>query len=139
MARFGKTHGMSQTRTYYNWKGMVARCVDKGHKDYPKYGGRGISVCDSWRQFVNFYADMGDAPAGRSIDRLDNDGHYCKENCAWRTLIEQNRNKRNTKRFAYHGENLTIKEWSEKTGIPYPRLKARVTTYQWPIERALTT
>jgi hypothetical protein len=90
----GQTIGGKDTRVYRVWAAMIYRCTNPRDKHWKDYGGRGITVCDRWRKFENFYADMGGPPPGLSIDRLNNDGNYCKENCAWRTAAEQAKNKR---------------------------------------------
>jgi hypothetical protein len=97
--RLKPTHGMSRTRTYFIWKQMVARCSNPKLKDYPSYGGRGIAVSEEWRSFENFYRDMGERPPGLSIDRIDNDKGYCKENCKWATRSEQRRNRRDALKY----------------------------------------
>ena len=87
-------HGMEGTRTYRSWDGMLQRCHNPRNPRYPDYGGRGITVCERWCSFANFYADMGERPEGTSIDRIDNDGNYELGNCRWATASEQQRNQR---------------------------------------------
>jgi hypothetical protein len=85
---------MAGTKIYMIWSEMIARCNRPTHKRYSDYGGRGITVCDRWRDFTAFYEDMGDRPHGRSLDRIDNDKGYSPENCQWATAIEQRANRR---------------------------------------------
>lgn len=94
---------------------------------YPYYGGRGIKVCERWKDFANFLQDMGEKPAGMTIDRINVDGDYCPENCRWADAIEQMNNRRNVHRLTANGITDTIRGWSERTGLPqdtiYLRLK----------------
>jgi hypothetical protein len=87
-------HGQYNTPTYQCWADMKQRCLNPKYKQFKDYGGRGITVCDAWLDFVNFHADMGDKPPGLTLERLDNNLGYCKSNCAWVTRAEQNRNQR---------------------------------------------
>lgn len=119
------THGLSKTRTYKIWAHMRKRCTDKKHNRYWSYGGRGIVVCQRWESFENFLADMGECPAGRSIDRINNDGNYEPSNCRWATYKQQNRNRSTNRILVIDGVALTIAEWAEKAGIPYHRVQLR--------------
>lgn len=93
--RGARTHGMSKSYTYQSWTAMKRRCYDKNFEKYPRYGGRGIKVCDRWHKFENFLADMGERPEGKTIDRQDSNGNYDKKNCKWATAKEQSNNKTN--------------------------------------------
>ena len=94
-----RIHGMRNERIYGTWRSMKQRCHTKTHKAYNNYGGRGIKVCSEWlNSFSAFYADMGTCPAGLSLDRIDNNKGYYKENCKWSTWEEQQFNKRKDER-----------------------------------------
>lgn len=88
-------HGMTNKRVYRSWGGMIQRCLNKNNPAYKNYGGRGIKICDRWLTFENFFEDMGERPAGKSLDRFpNNDKGYCKSNCRWATPTEQQNNTR---------------------------------------------
>lgn len=129
----GRTSG-----TYVSWRAMTQRCLDKGRKDYPRYGGAGIKVHDSWHKFENFLKDMGERPAGMSIERINNLGNYEPSNCRWATSRQQAANRRNTRMISFNGETKNLKEWSRCLGIKYVTLFPRISRYGWSIERAFS-
>jgi hypothetical protein len=105
---------------------MRVRCTATTNKDWPNYGGRGITVCERWSSFENFIADMGERPSAKhSIGRIDNDGPYSPDNCRWELMHDQNRNKRSTVLLTHNGETLCIRDWSAKIGIPESTLYNR--------------
>lgn len=117
---------------------MRARCGYAKHPAYAHYGGRGISVCERWKEFVNFLADMGEKPAGMSIDRIDVDGNYEPSNCRWATSKQQARNQRRCLYIELNGERLTAMEWSERTGLSHRTISYRYHK-GYPPERILST
>ena len=95
-----RTHGMEGTKIYNVWASMKARCQNPKHQAYGNYGGRGITVCERWQEFENFYADMGEPPPSDkrlTLERIDNESGYCPGNCKWATYAEQLKNRRNSK------------------------------------------
>jgi hypothetical protein len=146
MPRRNQKHGHSLTvngkpthsRTYRIWSGIVQRCANPRCKAYPNYGGRGITLCDRWRRdFRAFLADMGEAPEGLTIERVDNDLGYLKSNCTWVSLQDQQRNRRSNRPITAFGRTRLLSDWADEVGI-----KRVVITYRlgagWPAERALT-
>lgn len=122
--------------TYYSWKNMRARCLNPKRFAYHRYGGRGISVCDRWYHFENFLQDMGERPEGMCLERIDNNGNYCPENCRWASIKEQTRNTARNVWITHEGVTMCLADWSKKLGGSstklYRRLKAG-----WTMERAL--
>jgi hypothetical protein len=107
------THGNSKNHLYRIWAGMLTRCNNPKGDHYKYYGGRGISVCEHWRKFENFFEDMEPSfKNGLSIDRIDNNGNYCKENCRWSTLKEQMNNMSTNHFLEHNGKRMTIAQWA---------------------------
>lgn len=92
-----KTHGMTRTKTHTAWANMLQRCENPNATQYADYGGRGIKVCKRWKNFKNFYRDMGEAPKYLTLDRINNDRDYKPSNCRWATYFQQANNRRNNK------------------------------------------
>ncbi|MGH8520138.1 MAG: hypothetical protein ACREU9_01570 [Gammaproteobacteria bacterium] len=134
----GHTAGGSETKAYSAWWRMTRRCLNKNHDRYQYYGGRGIMVCERWRRFANFFADMGDPPKGYSIDRIDNDGNYEPGNCRWATRTEQVRNRRTTVKVAYEGTSTPLAALCERFGVDYDRTWERIKVSGWTVEQALS-
>lgn len=134
------THHATKTRMYKIWQSMHERCEREKHEHYENYGGRGITVCEEWREFEPFrdWAVASGYSDKLSIDRINTDGNYCPENCRWVTMKEQQNNKRNNRRITYNGETHTITEWSEITGIKKTTIKERL-NMSWSNEKTLTT
>ena len=124
-------------RTYRIWRAMVRRCTDEGFKGWPKHGGRGITVCERWRDFNNFLADMRECPDGMSIDRIDNNGHYEPGNCRWATSTQQSRNKSATRWYTIDGRTLSLAEWCEIHNMNYMRVWHRLHN-GWSVQDALS-
>lgn len=134
--------GHSRHPLYPTFTGIIQRCYNPKSVDYPNYGGRGIEVYREWRdcpeRFIDYVRAMGwDEGDSRSIDRIDNNGHYEPGNIRLADRFEQGRNKRSNVVIEFRGRSLTMAEWAEQMNIPYGRLQTRIFR-GWPPERALT-
>ncbi len=134
--KHGACLGGHQTREYTSWAHMRTRCNNPEHVDFADYGGRGIRVCDRWKSFENFLADMGPRPPGTSIDRIDNNGSYEPGNCRWATQTEQRLNARNCRMLSFNGKTQTLTAWAREAGIPRTTLRKRLNRGV-PLEQAL--
>lgn len=108
-------HGMSRAPIYRSWWMMKQRCENPRYTHFESYGGRGITVCDRWQEFENFYADMGEPEPGMTLERIDNDKGYEPENVRWASRLEQAQNRRTNGHMTV---TLTFAEWGRLMGIP---------------------
>lgn len=133
-------HGMSKTRLYKIWQGMYTRCYRENNKYYCNYGGRGITVCDEWRNnFIDFrdWALKNGYSDELTIDRIDVNGNYEPENCRWATRIEQMNNTRANKKVDYKGERRTISEFARMHNMEPSVVRSRIAR-GWKMEDALS-
>jgi hypothetical protein len=135
------THGKTKTKEFKCWQHIRDRCYKTNNTHYLRYGGRGITVCDRWLEsFENFYEDMGTAPTSKhTIERIDNDAGYFKDNCRWATYKEQANNKNNNRKITFRGITKNLSQWAEELGIDRVTILARIDKYSWSTERALTS
>lgn len=132
-------HNMEGTRLYKIWDNMKQRCMNPNFPNYKHYGKRGITVCEEWKDFLNFlsWAERSGYKDTLSLDRIDNNLGYYPDNCRWASQVEQQRNKRNNHFLTYNGETRTIAEWGEITGILPATIQHRVCRDGWSVEDAL--
>lgn len=137
--QFCSTHGMTGMRIHDEWRAMKRRCYIPSQRDYAHYGGRGIGVCEEWKDdfqaFYNWAMANGYAD-NLTLDRKDANGNYEPSNCRWVTQKEQQNNRRNNNRITYNGETLTAMQFSEKYGMNYSTLITRLSR-GWSIEKIM--
>lgn len=138
------THGRTtkefraSSHEYWIWNSMLDRCFNKNNRGYNNYGGRGITVCERWLKFENFYSDMGTKPPGKSIERRDNNLGYFPDNCYWATRHEQAKNTRRNRMITVDGVTKCISEWARELGISHSAIILRI-KYGWSEKLAVTT
>lgn len=121
-----KTHGLEGTVVYCAWNSMKQRCLNKAHAAFKNYGARGITVCERWLKFENFYSDMGDPLHGESLDRINNDGNYEPLNCRWATKTMQMQNRRNSiPPILVNGRLVTVKTAALLLGVTVKTIRRR--------------
>ena len=127
------THGKTHTKEYRIWQGIMRRCTDATFPAWPRYGGRGITVCDRWRSsFQTFLDDMGCKPDGDySVERIDNDKGYSPENCKWADRAEQSRNKCTNRWIEVEGKRLVMTDWAKASGASIGRIRDRIDKLGW--------
>lgn len=126
----------TQSRTYNSWCAMKARCQNPKNEKYPRYGGRGIRVCERWQLFDNFLADMGECPEGMTIDREHNDDNYEPGRCRWATDEEQANKRSNNHLITWNDKTQTIAQWAQELGMSYGKLVSRIHR-EWPLHLAM--
>lgn len=131
------THGKSKSREYKTWSHVIDRCVNPNSKNYIHYGGRGIAMCERWRNsFQAFLDDMGERPHGTEIERIDNEKGYFPDNCRWATRLEQMQNTRLTRNLTMNGVTKCLSQWARDIGISNATLIERL--LRWPENIALS-
>lgn len=134
-------HGFCGTPEYHIWADIVQRCENPKSPEFPNYGGRGIKICERWRQSCGeFVADVGRRPTpNHSIDRFpNNDGNYEPGNCRWALIGEQNLNTRHCRIITYNGLSLPIREWERRLNMKLNTLNARINKLKWDVAKAIT-
>lgn len=139
------THGHAcrdqMTPEYRAYRSMITRCTNSNRREWKRYGGRGITVCERWREsFAAFFADLGPRPSPKhSLDRFPNkNGNYEPGNVRWATTFEQANNKGDNHILEYRGEQKTMAEWAKLMGISLQTLANRINRSGWTVEKALT-
>ena len=137
-SRFSK-HKLAGTRVYNIWQNMRRRCQSPSNTAFKNYGARGVTVTDSWSEFTTFLSDMGQPPSDdHTLDRINNNLGYCKENCRWATKDIQANNTRRNVFITFSGRTLTMSQWARELGLKVGTLECRLRR-GWSYERALTT
>lgn len=128
-----------EAKIYKVWARMIDRCINPNNDYYKDYGGRGITVCEKWKgSFETFVKDMGETPRGKSIDRINNNEGYYKENCRWTTPKQQARNRRSNHQITHDGETHILTVWASRVGISEDTIRMRLKR-GWSIRKALST
>ena len=132
-------HGLSHTKIYNIWGTMVQRCHNPKRPMYKYYGGRGIQVCSRWKKsFLAFYKDMGNPPAGLTLERRNNKKGYSRQNCYWASKSEQQNNKQNNRLLIFRGKKQTLNQWANEIGMTDITLRGRLQR-NWSLEDSILT
>lgn len=138
---YNRTHNESKTRLFREWANMRNRCQNSNNRSYERYGGRGITVCDEWNNFITFrdWAYDNGYQDNLSIDRIDVNGNYEPDNCRWATTLEQANNKRSSFMITYFDETHSLSDWCRILNLPYSVIYSRIHIYNWDFETAIST
>lgn len=127
---------LSRSKLYTVWNNMKVRCLKETNYHYKYYGQRGITICEKWLKFQGFFKDMsGDYEEGLTLDRIDNNKGYFKENCRWTTMKVQNNNKRWNRNIELNGINKNLSQWAVFLGLKRSTLAQRFYVYRWSMEK----
>lgn len=125
---------------YYTWANMKKRCDNSNQPEFKNYGGRGITYDSNWSSFKNFKSDMSHGYSKElTLDRIDNNGDYTKDNCRWVTRKVQCNNKRNNRMLTHKGETMNLTQWAKYLNIKKSTLSMRFYAFHWSVEKCLTT
>ena len=139
-AKLNYKHGRTSTKEYRAWCNMRNRCYRISNKDFTRYGGIGIKVCDRWlSSFESFFSDMGECPDGHSIDRIDSALDYTPTNCRWANTHTQANNRKSVKQITYNNKTQSVSDWCVELGLNHRTVRARIYEYHWDCIRAITT
>jgi hypothetical protein len=138
--RHGYARENNKSPEYTAWLAMKSRCYNHKNDRYNNYGGRGIKVCEKWLEsFENFLADVGFKPTKEhSLDRINVNKDYCKENCKWSTRHEQANNKTTNIKITYNNKTQTLLQWCDELNLHYDTMRSRIFRYNWDVEIAFT-
>ena len=134
-------HGMSHTKLYWVWSNIKKRCYNVTDPAYKNYGGRGIKMCDLWKDSFEAFSEWAlnnGYVDGLSIERKDVNGDYCPENCEWIPFNEQQNNRTTCLLYTYNGETKNLAEWCKCFGIPYMTAYTRINRWKWDFERTIS-
>lgn len=129
---------MASVRTKSSWSNMKSRCTNPNYRNYRLWGGRGITYDQKWETIEGFVEDMGERPKGMSLDRIDNNKGYYKENCRWATKLEQANNCRNNRKIEYKGEVKNLAEWIRKLNLKSSTVRQRYYVYKWDVNKCFS-
>ncbi len=133
-----KENAKRRNPAYHSWLAMMHRTLNPKCAQFKDYGGRGISVCERWKKFENFFEDMGNRPDKKTLGRIDNDKDYEPGNCRWENMKQQQRNKRSNRILEVDGEKHCVAEWAEIKGIHFNLIHTRLGR-GWSVDRAVNT
>lgn len=138
---YNRRHNMARTSLYNKWNGIKNRCCNPNSAAYKNYGGRGIKMCDEWRNAPDRFFDWSKQSGyndNLSIERIDVNGDYTPENCTWIPKPDQAKNRRSNYSITYNGKTQNLQQWCDELGLDYKLIHNRLSKLKWSFERAIT-